>query len=36
VAEAVGELPLKGFSKAVPAFNVVGLKAPEVGGAGPA
>jgi class 3 adenylate cyclase len=36
VAEAVGELSLKGFSKAVPAFNVVGLKAPEVGGAGPA
>ena len=27
-AEAVGELPLKGFTRPVPAFNVVGLKAP--------
>jgi class 3 adenylate cyclase len=27
--EPAGELPLKGFSKPVPAFNVVGLKAPE-------
>ena len=27
-AESVGELSLKGFSKPVPAFNVVGLKAP--------
>jgi class 3 adenylate cyclase len=28
-AETVGELPLKGFSKAVPTFNVVRLQAPE-------
>jgi class 3 adenylate cyclase len=27
--EPAGELPLKGFSKPVPAFNVVGVKAPE-------
>jgi adenylate cyclase len=33
--EAVGELSLKGFSKPVPAFNVVSLKAPEARGAGP-
>jgi class 3 adenylate cyclase len=26
-AESVGELALKGFSRPVPAFNVVGLKA---------
>jgi adenylate cyclase len=32
-AEPVGELPFKGFSRPVPTFNVVGLKAPEVGGA---
>jgi class 3 adenylate cyclase len=31
-AESVGELSLKGFSKPVPAFNVVGLAAPEAGG----
>jgi class 3 adenylate cyclase len=31
-AAPVGELPLKGFSKPVPAFNVVGLKAPEARG----
>jgi adenylate cyclase len=29
-AEPVGELPLKGFAKPVPAFNVVRLKAPEM------
>jgi class 3 adenylate cyclase len=28
-AKPVGELSLKGFSRPVPAFNVVGLKAPE-------
>ena len=28
-AEAVGELTLKGFSRAVPAVNVLGLKAAE-------
>jgi adenylate cyclase len=28
-AELIGELPLKGFSKPVPAFNVVGLAAPQ-------
>jgi adenylate cyclase len=33
--EPVGELSLKGFSKPVPAFNVVSLKAPEARGAGP-
>ena len=32
-AESVGELSLKGFSKPVPAFNVVGLKAPDARGA---
>ena len=32
-AEPVGELSLKGFSKPVPAFNVVGLKAPDARGA---
>ena len=32
-AEAVGELSLKGFSKPVPAFNVVGLKAQDARGA---
>jgi len=31
-AEPIGELPFKGFSKPVPTFNVVGLKAPEGGG----
>jgi class 3 adenylate cyclase len=31
-AEPVGELSLKGFSKPVPAFNVVGLKAPHARG----
>jgi class 3 adenylate cyclase/CheY-like chemotaxis protein len=31
-AKPVGELSLKGFSKPVPAFNVVGLKAPEASG----
>jgi class 3 adenylate cyclase len=35
-AEPVGELALKGFSKPVPAFNVVRLKAPKAGSAGPA
>jgi class 3 adenylate cyclase/CheY-like chemotaxis protein len=30
-AEPIGELPFKGFSKPVPAFNVVGLKTPETG-----
>jgi class 3 adenylate cyclase len=30
-AEPVGELSLKGFSRSVPAFNVVGLKAPTAG-----
>ena len=33
-AEPVGELSLKGFSKPVPAFNVVGLRTPDVRGAG--
>jgi class 3 adenylate cyclase len=32
-AEPLGELPFKGFSRPVPTFNVVGLKAPEAGGA---
>jgi class 3 adenylate cyclase len=32
-AEPVGELPLKGFSKPVRAFNIVGLKAPQTGDA---
>ena len=32
-AEPVGELPFKGFSKPVPAFNVVGLRAQEARGA---
>jgi class 3 adenylate cyclase len=32
-AEPIGELPFKGFSKPVPTFNVVGLKAPEAGAA---
>ena len=32
-AESLGELSLKGFSKPVPAFNVVGLKAPDARGA---
>jgi adenylate cyclase len=31
-AEPVGELPLKGFARPVPAFNVVRLKASEVSG----
>ena len=31
-AEPVGELFLKGFSKPVPAFNVVGLTVPKDGG----
>jgi adenylate cyclase len=31
-AKPIGELPLKGSSKPVPAFNVVGLKAPEARG----
>src|SRR5262245_29284943 len=32
-AEPIGELPFKGFSKPVPTFNVVRLKAPESRGA---
>jgi class 3 adenylate cyclase len=32
-AEPGGELPLKRFSKPVPTFKVVGLKAPEAGAA---
>jgi adenylate cyclase len=32
-SELIGELPFKGFSKPVPTFNVVGLKAQEAGDA---
>jgi class 3 adenylate cyclase len=30
-AEPIGEFPFKGFSKPVPTFNILGLKAPEGG-----
>jgi len=30
LAEPIGELPFKGFSKPVPTFNVRGLKTPAV------
>jgi hypothetical protein len=32
-SELIGELPFKGFSKPVPTFNVLGLKAQEAGDA---